>query len=113
MKSKRMYVKNWYCTHKVCRVVFHPSQDAGGQSGDEVFEESDEEGGERINLEALSKDQHPCLAEGSFSIFNSPQVHPATVDDVIYNMDLSMIIYTFLLYIFTHISLSIQVSVDF
>ena len=66
----------------------------GGESGDEADEEEEEEecnGGEGrklLNLEVLSKEPHPCLAEGHFSVFNSPHVGPATVHNVNYNMDM-------------------------
>ena len=70
-------------------------QDVGsyGESGDEADkeeedEECDEGEGRKLDLGVLSKEPHPCLAEGHFSVFNSPRVGPATVQDVSYNIDM-------------------------
>ena len=52
-------------------------------------EESDNEHRRMIDLEVLSKDPHPSLAAGSFSVFNCQHVGPAKVQDVSY-YDLDM-----------------------
>ena len=54
------------------------------------FDTDEEE--ERIDLEALSKDPHPCLAVGQFSIFNSPRVQPANLQDVTYTLDMDGVV---------------------
>ena len=66
-------------------------QDIGQESGgeaDEEIEESDDEHRRMIDLEVLSKDPHPSLTAGSFSVYNSQRVGPAKVQDVSYDLDM-------------------------
>ena len=49
----------------------------------------DEDGAGLISLEDLAQSDHPCLADGEFSIFHSDQVRLVTNPrDVEYNIDL-------------------------
>ena len=41
-----------------------------------------------IDMEVLSKDPHPCMIKGDFSIFNSPNVGVARGIDVTYTLDM-------------------------
>lgn len=62
-------------------------EESGGEA-DEENEESDNEHRRMIDLEVLSKDPHPSLAAGSFSVFNCQRVGPAKVQDVSYDLDM-------------------------
>ena len=43
-------------------------------------------------MEDLSKDEHPCLVKGDFSIFHSNAVGKATTRDVNYTMDMDGVV---------------------
>ena len=54
--------------------------------------ESDEEPTGELSLEELSKETHPCLVKGDFSIFNSSSVEIASSTDIGYTLDMDGIV---------------------
>lgn len=58
------------------------------EADNEESEEEEEEDMD-VDLEMLSKETHPCLVKGNFSIFNSPNVGLASsTQDVTYTLDM-------------------------
>ena len=63
-------------------IVQDVEQFEGGERSDmEEETEVSDEGATRIDLKGLANNTHPVLAKGSFSIYNSPCVRPATVPE--------------------------------
>ena len=59
------------------------------EADNEESEEEEDMDGRKIDLEMLSKETHPCLVNGKFSIFNSPNVGLASsIQDITYNLDM-------------------------
>ena len=50
--------------------------------------EESENSGLKLDLQDLSRDPHPCLLKGDFSVFNSPNVGLASMTDVTYSLDM-------------------------
>lgn len=69
-------------------------EDADGEDADgEDAGGNDEEDGRCISLEDLASTDHPCLAAGEFSIFNSPDVRSLIgATELQYTIDLDGVI---------------------
>jgi hypothetical protein len=77
-----------HCSYYLQEIDYFAEESDHGEADNE----SDEEeglGGRRIDLEILSKETHPCLVKGNFSVFNSPNVGLVTqIQEVTYGLDM-------------------------